>query len=108
MGEHDGDAVFGWFYIWHWAKRGGRMPDVTKISPSERPTMPRARWLRWAAACIAVGMATGAQIADAVNGSTARGVVLGAIVGLVLGIYVVETVWERGEQRRKLRRPLIS
>jgi hypothetical protein len=104
VGDHDGDAMFGWFLIWHWAKRGGRMPDVTKIPPSQRPTMPRARWLRWAAAWIAIGIAVGALIADAVNGSTARGVVLGAIVGLVLGMYVVETLWERGRQRG----PLIS
>jgi hypothetical protein len=42
MRDHDSDPVFAWFSIWHWAKRGGRMPDVTKIPPSQRPTMPRA------------------------------------------------------------------
>jgi hypothetical protein len=57
-----------------------------------RPKMPSAAWRTAAVLCTAAGVA----LAWAVFGSDAGlRMIGGGVVGFVLGMYLVETVWER-------------
>jgi hypothetical protein len=59
-----------------------------------RPKMPSTPWRVWAVVCAVVGALVAWLI---FRGAGALGwrLVAGAIVGFVVGMYVVETVWER-------------
>ncbi len=76
-----------------------RRPGWTsKLTPSTRPTMPKARWRALAALCFVVGAVAGALLVDD-GGRRVLVSGFGGLVALAVGMYVIETVWERRRAR---------
>ena len=66
-----------------------------EIAPSDRPTMSSAAWRRWAIVCVLVGAIAGVLVARALDRLTVQVAFLGALLGFLIGMYIVETIWER-------------
>lgn len=91
-----GDDGFALGYLLR--RRSGRKP--WRPGPRKRPKMPSTLWRFWAV----VTFVAGATIAYALFGDTDAAwlrVGFGGLVGFAIGMYVVETVWERREARRR-------
>ncbi len=83
---------FGYIY----GRRGGR---PWKPGPRTRPKMPSAPWRAAAVSCAAIGALVAWLLFRDTNVVLLR-VAVGAGVGFVVGMYLVETVWERRFRRR--------
>ena len=70
---------------------------------SDRPTMPSTSWRIAAVACIGVG-AFVAWLLFRNTSVVALRVIAGGIVGFLVGMYIVETVWERRLRARPIDR----
>ena len=74
--------------------------------PRKHPKMPSRPWRAAALICTLLG-AMGAWLIfrDGDSGALTLRVIVGGLVGLAIGMYVVETVWERRIRRRQTAPP---
>lgn len=83
------DFLFGYFFARRFAK-------PSKREARKYPKMPSGPWRIAAVICVATGAALSWLLfRNGNSGILAIRVVFGGLVGLVIGMYVVETVWER-------------
>jgi hypothetical protein len=81
--------LFGYFF----ARRNAK---PWKAGPRKRPKMPSTPWRVWAVICIAVGATLSWAVSqDADTATIVVRTVLGGVFGMAIGMYVVETVWEK-------------
>ena len=89
----DRDFLFGYFF----ARRSAK---PWKPGPRKHPKMPSTSWRLAALACTAIGAALFWLL---FRGGDSRALMLrigaGGVVGLVVGMYLVETVWEHRRRR---------
>lgn len=73
---------------------GRRGPKRWRGRERTRPKMPAAAWRAWAIVCIGSGVLIAWLL---FSGSSSLGwrMVAGGIVGFLVGMYLVETIWER-------------
>lgn len=83
----DNDFTFAYFFARRHAKRW-------KPRERTRPKMASAAWRFSALACTIIG-ALGAWLVFRNSGALGWRVFAGGVVGFVIGMYVVETIWER-------------
>lgn len=89
-----GDDELGAFYAAWWVTRRRGRRGIT-ITPSTRPTMPKAQWRSLAAICFAVGAVVGALIPAGSNDVLVLRAIVVGLIGVAVGMYVIETIWER-------------
>lgn len=90
----DNRFLFGYFS----AKRSA---TPWRAGPRTHPKMPSRPWRTAAVICTLVG-AAGAWLLfrNGDSGALVLRVIVGGLAGLAIGMYVVETVWERRTRRR--------
>jgi hypothetical protein len=97
MGDNDEQVLLGYLLARHYSKRR-RARGGAPHPPASRPTMPKRQWRLLALACLVCGVVMGVAIVGALGQSLARGAVVGGLVGLVGGMLLIETIWERRQR----------
>lgn len=72
-----------------------------------RPKMPSSTWRAWAIVCVGTGV-LGAWLLFRDSDALGWRMLAGGTVGFVLGMYVVETVWERRVGAAAERDPIVA
>lgn len=87
------DFLFGYFFARRFSKQG--QPRQRKY-----PKMPSGAWRIAASICISIGAGVSWLLfRHADSGALAARIIVGALAGLVIGMYIVETIWERRRRR---------
>ena len=91
----DRDFIFGYFF----AKRSA---TPWKPGPRRHPKMRSTTWRLAAVACTVIGAALfWLLFRGGDSGALVLRIGAGGVVGLVVGMYLVETVWERRRRGRQ-------
>ena len=93
------DFIFGYFFARRFAK-------PWKPGPRTHPKMPSRPWRLAAVVSFSIG-AMGAWLLfrHHDSGALVLRVLIGGLIGFVIGMYVVETVWERRRREREAAAP---
>lgn len=81
-----------------WIAKRMRENGVDQPFERKRPKMPSTAWRASAAICFAIG-ATVAWLLFRDSSVVVLRMLAGGLVVFVIGMYAIETVWERGQQR---------
>jgi len=91
----DDDFFFRYLFARQFAK-------PWKPGPRKHPKMPSGPWRAAALACLSIGaLVAWLLFRNGDSGALLLRVIVGALVVFVIGMYIVETIWERREQRRQ-------
>jgi hypothetical protein len=88
------DFIFGYFFA-------RRLAKPWKPGPRTHPKMPARPWRLAAGLSFSIGMlAAWLLFRDNDPGALVLRVLVGGLIGFVIGMYVVESVWERRRRER--------
>ncbi len=91
----DKDFIFGYFFARRFAK-------PWKPGPRTHPKMPSGPWRMAAVLSFSIGMvAAWLLFRGNDQGALVPRVLVGGLIGFVIGMYVVETVWEHRRRERE-------
>lgn len=96
MSDNPNDHDNAFYALRHLRRRAGW---TSKLTPSTRPTMPKSQWRPLAALCFAIGAAIGALLVGDDGGRTVLVAIVGGLIGVTIGMYGIETIWERRRAR---------
>lgn len=97
-GAPNGDFRFGYFF----ARRSAK---PWKGRERTRPKMPSGPWRAAAISCMALGVLV-AWLLFRASDSAGWRMFAGGVIGLIAGMYVVETIWERRVSARERQGPI--